>query len=148
MCVVFIDWLLCYPGHLFRKFCQHHTMNILLLFSRSVMSDSLWSHELQHTRLPCPSLSPGVCSNSWPWIGDAIQPSHPLSPPSPHALSLSQHQGLLPVSWLFTSGSQSIGAWASTSATVLPMNIQSWFPLGLAGLISLLFKALKSLLQR
>ena len=94
MCVVFIDWLLCYPSHLFRKFCQHHTMNILLLFSRSVMSDSLWSHELQHTRLPCPSLSPGVCSNSWPWIGDAIQPSHSLSPPSPPTLNLSQHQGL------------------------------------------------------
>ena len=76
------------------------------------------------------------------WISNAIQPSHPLSPPSPHALSLSQHQGLLPVSWLFTSGSQSIGAWASTSATVLPMIIQDWFPLRWTGWISLLSKGL------
>ena len=55
---------------------------------------TLWPHGLQHTRLPCPSLSPGACLNSCPWIGDAIQPSHPLSSPSPPALSLSQHQDL------------------------------------------------------
>ena len=60
------------------------------------MSDSLPSHGLQHARLPCPSPSPGACSNSCPssrW--DAIQPSHPLSPPSPPTFNLSQHQGLL-----------------------------------------------------
>ena len=70
------------------------------------------------------------------WVGDAIQLSHPLSPSSPSAFNLSQHQGLFPVSQLFTSGDQSIGA----SASIFPMNIQGWFPLGLADLISLLSK--------
>ena len=74
------------------------------------------------------------------WVGDTIQPSHPLSPPSPPAYNLSQHQGLFPVSCLFTSGGQSIGV--SASASVLPMNIQGWFSLGLTGLISLLSKGL------
>ena len=78
------------------------------------------------------------------WVGDAIQPSHPLLPPSPPALSLSQNQSF-PVSRLFISGGQSIGA--SASASVLPMNIQGWFPLGLTGLISLLSRGLSSLLQ-
>ena len=69
-----------------------------------------------------------------------------LSPPSTPALNISQHQGLFqwvesfPVSWLFASGSQSNGASASTS--VLPVNIQGWFPLGLTGLISLQSKGL------
>ena len=64
-------------------------------FSRSVVSDSLWPHELQHTRPPCPSPTPGVYSNSCPssW-GDAIQPSHPLSSPSPPPPNPSQHQSL------------------------------------------------------
>ena len=62
------------------------------------------------------------------WIGDAIQPSHPLSSPSPPALNLSQQQGLFQMSQLFASGSQSIGVLASTS--VLPMNTQDWSPLG------------------
>ena len=74
------------------------------------------------------------------WVSDAIQPSHPLLPPSPPALSLSQHQGLF--QWvgsshfgsLATLDGQSIGP--SASASVLPMNIQGWFPLGLTGLIS------------
>ena len=69
----------------------------LWLFSHSVMSNSLWPCGLQHTNLPCPSLSPRVCSNSCPLShghGDAIQPSHPLSLPSPPVLNLSQHQGL------------------------------------------------------
>ena len=74
------------------------------------------------------------------WLGDAIQPSHPLSPPSPSALSRPQHQGLFLMSWLFTSGGRSIGA--SASASVLPMTIQCWFPLWLSGLISLLSKGL------
>ena len=69
-------------------------------------------------------------------VSDAIQPSHPLSSPSPPAFNLSQHQGLL--TRLVTSGGQSIGA--SASASVLP--IQDWFPLGLTGLISLLAKGL------
>ena len=67
---------------------------ILLLFSCSVVSDCLRPHGLQHTRLPCPSLSSGVCSNSCHWVSDAFQASHPLPPPFPLALSLSHHQGL------------------------------------------------------
>ena len=74
-------------------------------------------------------------------VGDAIQPSYPLSSPSPPALNLFQHQGVFPwVSRLFTSAGQSIGA--SASASVLLMNIQGWFPLGLIGLISLLSEGL------
>ena len=71
------------------------TDKLLLLFSVSVVSNFLWPHGLQHTRLPCSSLSLGVCPNSCPLSQcDAIQPSHPLSPPSFPAFSLSQHQGL------------------------------------------------------
>ena len=76
------------------------------------------------------------------WVVDAIQPSHPLSPPSPPALNLSQHQSLFQ-SWLFTSGGHRIGA----SASVLPVSIQGWFPLGLTVLISLQSKGLSSFLQ-
>ena len=72
-------------------------------------------------------------------VGDAIQPSHSLSPPSPPALSLLQHQSF-PVSRLFASGGHSIGA--SVSASVLPMNIQADFFLGLTGLTSLLSRGL------
>ena len=74
------------------------------------------------------------------WVGDDIQPSHPLSSPSPPALNLSQHQGLFKMSQLFVSGGQSIGVSASTS--VLPMNTQDWSPLGWTGWISLQSKGL------
>ena len=73
------------------------------------------------------------------WVSDVIQSSHPLSPPSPPASNLSQHQSF-PVNRLFASSGQSIGALAS--ASVLSMNIQGWFPLGLIGLISLQSKEL------
>ena len=73
------------------------------------------------------------------WIGDAIQPSHPLPPPSPPAFNLSQHQGLFQCQF-FASDGQSIGV--SASAAVLPMNIQGCFPLGLTGLICLQSKGL------
>ena len=69
-----------------------HFKCLSVQFSSSVMSDSLQPCGL-HVRLPCPPLSPGVCSNSCHRVTDAIQPSHPLSPPSP-ALNLSQHQHL------------------------------------------------------
>ena len=68
----------------------------LLLFSRSVMSDSLWPPGLQLTRLPCVSSSPGVCSNSYPLSGWCHQQSSPLSSPSPSSFYLSQHE--LPMS--------------------------------------------------
>ena len=73
------------------------------------------------------------------WVDDAIQPSHPVIPFSscPQSLPAS---GAFPMSWLFTSSNQSTGA--SASASVLPMNIQDWLPLGLTGLISLLSKEL------
>ena len=74
------------------------------------------------------------------WVSDAIQPSCPLSSPSLLAFNLSQHQSLFQMSWLFASGGQSIGA--SASASVLPMNIQDLFPLGLTGWISLQSKGL------
>ena len=73
------------------------------------------------------------------WVEDAIQPSHPLLSPSPPVFSLSQHLSF-PTSRLFSSGGQGIGA--SASASVLPMNIQGWFPLGWIGLISLVSKGL------
>ena len=68
------------------------------------------------------------------WVGDAIQPSHSLLPPSPPVFNLSRHQGSLPMSQFFASGGQRIGA--SASASVLPINYQGWFPLGLTGLIT------------
>ena len=105
----------------------------------------LWPHGLQHTRLPYPSLSLGACANSCPltWL------CHPAIPcswfPSPPAFNLSQHLGLFQHE-LFALCGQSIRASASTP--VLPMNIQSWFPLGLTGLLSFQRKdRLKSLLQ-
>ena len=73
-------------------------------------------------------------------VGDAIQPSHPLSSPFPPAFNLSQHQGSFPMSWFFASGGQSIGV--SVSISVLPMNIQGWFPLVWTGWISLQSKGL------
>ena len=76
-------------------------------------------------------------------VSDAIQPSHPLSSPSPPAFNLSQHQGLF--QWVFASGGQN--AAVSASASVLPMNIQDWFPLGWTGCISLQSKGLSSLLN-
>ena len=73
------------------------------------------------------------------WVGDAIQPSHPLSSPSPPAFILSQHQGLF--QWV-SSSHQVAKILESASASVLPMNIQEWFPLGLTGWISLQSKGL------
>ena len=67
---------------------------LLLLFSCSVVSDSLQPHRLQHARLPCPSLSPGVYSNSFPLSRWCLQTPHPLLPPSPSAVNLPHHQGL------------------------------------------------------
>ena len=72
------------------------------------------------------------------WASDAIQLSHPLSSPFPPTFNLSQHQGLS--QWVSSSGGQSIGV--SASASVLPMNIHDWFPLGLTGLSSLPSKGL------
>ena len=68
-------------------------------FSCSVVSDSLQPHGLQHARLPCPSSTPGACSNYVHCVSDAIQPSHLLSSPSPSAFYLSQHESALRIRW-------------------------------------------------
>ena len=80
------------------------------------------------------------------WVSDAIQPSHPLSSPSPSAFNLSQLSGSSLMSQFFTSGGQSIGA--SASASVLPMNTQGWFLFGWTGLISLLSKSLSRVFSK
>ena len=109
-----------------------------MLFSCSVVSDSLWQHGLQHTRLPCPSLSHGVCSNSCP-LSQWCHPTMSCSViPFSSCLQCFPAERSFPMSQLFTLGGQRIRA----SASVLPMNIQSWFSLGLTGLISLLSKGL------
>ena len=111
------------------------TRTILLLFSCSVLSDSLWPHVLEHARLSCPPLSLGVCSDScplsWWWYLTILSSAIPFSF-CPQSFLAS---GSFPVSQLFASGGQSTGA--SASPTVLPMNIQGWFTLGWTGLISL-----------
>ena len=96
---------------------------------------TLCDHRLQHTRPPCSSLPPGACSDSCP-LSRWCHPNHlilccpllllPQSCPA---------SGWFLMSWLFISGGQSIGA--AASASVLPMNVQDWFPLGWTGWISL-----------
>ena len=101
---------------------------------------TLLSHGLQCSRLPCPSLSPRDFSNSCPlswWCHPTISSS--VAPFSSCRQSFPP-SGSFPMSCLFASGGQSFGA--SVSASALPLNIQGWFPLGLIGLISLLFKGL------
>ena len=112
----------------------------MLLFSHSVMSNSLLLHGLHHTRLPCPSPTPGVHPNSCPsrrWCYPTISSS--VVPFSSRLQSFPASRSF-PMSQFFTSGGQSIGV--SASASVLPMNIQDWFPLGWTGWISLLSKRL------
>ena len=112
-----------------------YIFNYLLLFSCSVLSDSLWPHGLQHARPPCPSPNPGAYSNSCPlsqWCHPTISssviafPSHLQSFPA---------SGCFPMSQFFASGGQSNEV--SASASVPPMNIQDLFPLGWTGWISL-----------
>ena len=107
----------------------------------------LWPHGLQHAKVPSLPLFPGVCSNSCPlswWCCLIISSSATLFS---FCLQSFAASGSFPVSWLFASGGKSIGALVSPS--VLPVNTQGWFPLGLTlGLLSLLSKGLlKSLLQ-
>ena len=119
----------------------------LLLFSRSVMSDCLWPHRLWHARPPCPSSSPGACSNSCPssrWCHTTI--SSTVTPFSSCLQSLPASGSLL-MNLLFTSFGSTIET--SASASVLLVNIQDWFPLGLIDWFDLLAVqgTLKSLLQ-
>ena len=122
-----------------------------------ITSMLLMRKSVQSVQLPCPvwlsdpmdgstpgfpvhHLLPELAQTHVHQVGDAVQPSHPLLFPSPPAFYLFQHQGLFPMSQLFTSGGQSVGA--STSASVLPVNFQGWFPLGWTGWISLQSKGL------
>ena len=116
-----------------------------LWFSLSAMSDSLQPHGLQHGRLPCPSLVPSICSNSCPlseWCHPTISSS---AAPFCFCLHSFPASGSFPVSLLFTSDGQYI--WASALASILPTNIQGWFPLGLSGLILQSKGLSRSLLQ-
>ena len=104
-------------------------------FSHPVVSDPLWPHGLQHTSPPCPSPTPRACSNSCSlsqWYHPTISSS---VIPFSSCLQSFPPSGSFPLSQFFPSGGQSIGVSASTS--VLPMNIQDWFPVGWTGWTSL-----------
>ena len=116
------------PWFLIRVLMFYYWVISSVQFSRSVVSDSLWPHGLQQARPPCPSPTPGAYSNSHPsrqWWRPTISSS--VVPFSSHLQSFPA-SGSFPMSQLFPSGSKSIGA--SASASVLPMNIQDWSPLG------------------
>ena len=126
--------------------CKEKLLNFFLLasvqFSRSVVSNSLRPHGLQHASRP---QTPGACSNSCPlnpWYHPTISSS---VVPFSSCLWSFPASGSFPMSQLFTSGGQSIGA--SASASVLPVNIQNWFPLGWTGWISLQSKGLSGVIS-
>jgi len=108
-------------------------------FSCLVMSDSLRPHELQHTRPPCPSPTPGVHPNPCPIMDQSSNQFHPIVPFSSFPQSFPA-SGSFQMSQLFISGGQSTGVSASTS--FLPKNTQDWSPLGWTGWISLQSKGL------
>ena len=117
----------------------HHWLESVQ-FSFSVVSDSLWPHELQHIRLPCPSPTPRACSISCPssqWCHQTISSS--VIPFSSRLQSFPASTSF-PMSQFFASDGQRIGV--STSTLVLSMNIQDWFPLGWTGWIPLQSKGL------
>ena len=136
---VMLTWLEC------RIAMQHPSQDVMtksqivlwpltVQFSCSAVSDSLWPHGLQHDRSPCPSPTPRVYSNSCPlswWCHPTISSS---VVPFSSRLQSFPASGSFPMSQFFASGDQSIGV--SASASVLPMNIQNWFPLGWTGWIS------------
>ena len=124
--------------------CDHRIISIQFIqFSCSVMSSSLWSHESQHARPPCPSPTPRVYPNSCPlcwWFHLTISSS---VVPFSFCLQSFPASGSFQMSQLFTSGGQNFVVSASTS--VLPVNTQDWFPLGQTGWISLQWFLLLSL---
>ena len=127
---------LTYFGHITDlHFLTNFILESSVQFNRSIVSDSLRPHELQHATPPCPSPTPRACSNSCPssWWG---YPTISFSVvPFSSCLQSFPASGSFQMSQLFTSDGQSIGI--SSSASVLPMNIQDWLPLGWTGWISL-----------
>ena len=123
--------------------CELQLLHPSVKFSHLVMSNSLWPHGLQHTRPPCPSPAPKMYPNSCP----LSQWCHPIISssviPFPSCLQSFSASGSFPMSQFFTSDDQSIGV--SASASVLPINIRDWFPLGWTGWISLKSKGLSSI---
>ena len=115
------------------KLLTEDVINLLLLFSGSVESVSLWPHGLQHTRLSCTLASPRAGSNYVHWVNEAIQPSCSLLSFSSCLQCFPASRSFL-MSQLLASGGQSIGV--SPSASVFPMNIKEWSPLGLTGWVS------------
>ena len=119
----------CLPQFLKGFWDQNIWKLLLVLFSHQVVSNSLQPHRLHHTRLPCPSLSPGVCSNS---CQNSVIPFS--------CLQSFPASGSFLICRFFTSGGQSIGV----STSVLPRNIQDWSPWGWTGWISLQSKGLST----
>ena len=129
------------PGALFlSRVWQLPVVFSSVQLSHSVVSDSLRPHGLQHTRPPCSSPTPRACSNSCPLSQWCHLTTSSSVIPFSSCLQSFPASGSFPMSQLFTSGGQTIGV--SVSASVLPMNIQDWFPLGWTGLISLQFQGL------
>ena len=129
---------ICWGSNIRQTYCL--VLRLPVQFSCSVVSDSLWPHGLQHARLPCPSPTPRTYSNSCPssrWCHPTISSS---VIPFSSCLQSFPASGSFPMSQFFASGAQSIGA--SASASVLPTNVQDWYPLGLTGWISLQSKGL------
>ena len=145
-----------FQQHLLKRLSLHHCtafvplsnisglyLLLLLLFSHPIVSDSLWPYGLQHSKPACVSPSPDFCPSSCPldwWYHPANSSSNAIVSFYPQSFPES---GTFPMSQLFTSDDQNTGA--STSASVLPINIQGWFPLSLTGLISLLSKGLSGI---
>ena len=130
-----MDWSKNYYAHIAKTFL---TVTVSR-FSHTVVSDSFWPHGLQHTGLPCPSPTPEACSNSSPsrqWCHPTISSVIPFS----SWLQSFPASGSFPMSQLFTSSGQRIGV--SASASVFPMNIHDWSPLGWTSWISLQSKEL------
>ena len=112
---------------------QIHALFSSVHFSHSVMSDSFWHQGPQHARLPCPSPTPGVYPNSCP-LSQGIQPSHPLSSPSPPAFNLSQHQGLF--QWVNSLHQVAKVLEFQLQHQSFQRKLQDWSPLEWTGCIS------------
>ena len=130
---------------LFTRVVRVSSFSLLILFGHYVLSDSLQSQGLHPARLPCPSPSPRVCSNSCPlsrWCYWIISSS---TTPFSLGLQCFPASWFFPMTWIFASGGQNI---IKASASVLPVNIQGWYPLGWTGLTSLQSQGLSRIFSR